>query len=291
MLTNMLRPGAASRRMLRWLTAAGLLLAAAVPTVAALPTAADQAGVLHVHSTAVDAPVVQTLEGSDDAEGVVRMSDRARTVACHADACTAGDCCPGGDTACGANGACGNHGPCGNGYQYGGNRCGSGSGCQGGMLSRLFGVSSNRDTCRYRRCRHCGRDEGYCRRCDRCRYCGYCDDDDNNSDWDDDDGCRGIPLPYLCGIGRLGGNHPVTGCYKHTYAVNPYYHDFRDGSVYAAQGYNAPIAVPLAPNVDFTMNYGWGIPSSRLTPTSRVLPSPYAVQPSYGVPSNGAVGQ
>lgn len=54
-----------------------------------------------------------------------------------------------------------------------------------------------------------------------------------------------------------------------TYPVNPYYADARDARIYAAQGYGAPMAVPLAPNVRHTYNYGWGIPSSRITPLSQ----------------------
>ena len=98
--------------------------------------------------------------------------------------------------------------------------------------------------------------------------------------------CIGIPVPGIPVPGCLAGAHggALAGTYGRVYALNPYYHDFRDGAVYAAQGYNAPIAVPLAPNVDYTMNYGWGIPSSRLTPISRVVPSPYGPQPTYAVP-------
>jgi hypothetical protein len=50
-------------------------------------------------------------------------------------------------------------------------------------------------------------------------------------------------------------------CYR---PVNPWYCDPRDLQVYAAQGYNVPVTVPLAPMVQ-TYNYGWGIPSSRLS--------------------------
>ena len=54
-----------------------------------------------------------------------------------------------------------------------------------------------------------------------------------------------------------------------TYAASPQYFDRRDGRVYSAQGWGVPMAVPLAPNVEHAYNYGWGIPSSRLTPISR----------------------
>jgi len=66
-------------------------------------------------------------------------------------------------------------------------------------------------------------------------------------------------------------------CYSMTYAVNPWYADGRDGRVYAAYGYGAPMTVPLAPTVTNQYNYGWGIPSGRLTPISRVAPMPGAL--------------
>lgn len=69
-----------------------------------------------------------------------------------------------------------------------------------------------------------------------------------------------------------GPGQPLVGHYKITYPVNPGYFDGRDGQVYAAQGYGGPVSVPLAPVVRHTYNYGWGVPSSRLTPISRPLP-------------------
>ena len=44
-----------------------------------------------------------------------------------------------------------------------------------------------------------------------------------------------------------------------------YYYDVRDTRTYAAQGYNVPVTVPTAP-ITRTYNYGWGIPSTRLSP-------------------------
>ncbi len=82
---------------------------------------------------------------------------------------------------------------------------------------------------------------------------------------------------------RFGYFIPTGGCgegvqcmrhYGMDYAVNPEYFDQRDGKLYSAQGYGAPMAVPLAPNVGYTYNHGWGIPSSRLTPISRFAPHP-----------------
>ena len=41
--------------------------------------------------------------------------------------------------------------------------------------------------------------------------------------------------------------------------------DPRDQQVYSAQGYGVPLTVPLAPNVGYQYNYGWGAPASRMT--------------------------
>ena len=146
-------------------------------------------------------------------------------------------------------------------------RCGRGNG--GGFLADLNG-DGHYDSAGYGRCRHCGRYGNLF----GLGHCGI---------------CCGIPLPGIpipaCFAGHGGA---LGGVYSRVYAVNPYHHDFRDGAIYAAQGYNAPIAVPLAPNVDYQWNYGWGIPSSRLSPVSRVVPSPYAVQPTYAVPAGYA---
>lgn len=69
------------------------------------------------------------------------------------------------------------------------------------------------------------------------------------------------------------------GRYTKVYSVDPWHSDVRDGRVYAAKGYGIPMTVPLPPNVEHEYNYGWGIPSSRLTPISkppaRNLRAPY----------------
>jgi len=77
---------------------------------------------------------------------------------------------------------------------------------------------------------------------------------------------------YFIPTGCCGGGCPIVGSYHMVYATNPGYFDPRDGRVYSAEGYGTPMAVPLAPNVENTYNYGWGIPSSRLTPISRRVP-------------------
>ena len=79
-------------------------------------------------------------------------------------------------------------------------------------------------------------------------------------------------LGYFCPDGGIDGKGvPPWGRYRMVYPVNPSYFDQRDGQVYAASGYGGPVSVPLAPNVNHTYNYGWGIPSSRLTPIAHPL--------------------
>jgi len=72
--------------------------------------------------------------------------------------------------------------------------------------------------------------------------------------------------------GGDGKGVPLMGHYVVTYPVDPGYFDGRDGHVYAAQGYGGRVSVPHAPVVRHTYNYGWGIPSSRLTPVSHPIP-------------------
>jgi hypothetical protein len=132
--------------------------------------------------------------------------------------------------------------------------CPTPGGCQdccrdcddGCCLHRLF----HRDGC------HHGHD------CDECDHChdGHCHD----GHWSH----LGMfhPLALLHTLKHSGHGLCPVGVYSHAYPVNPNYFDARDGRVYAAQGYGIPVSVPLAPQVDFTYNYGWGIPASRLTP-------------------------
>lgn len=79
----------------------------------------------------------------------------------------------------------------------------------------------------------------------RTRFCRFCQG-------------RGCPRCYV----------PVTGYYgaygNGAYGAFGTYCDPRDRQLYAAQGYNVPVTVPLAP-VCRIYNYGWGIPSARLS--------------------------
>jgi hypothetical protein len=77
---------------------------------------------------------------------------------------------------------------------------------------------------------------------------------------------------YFIPTGNGGAGTPPFGWYSRVYPEDPNYFDQRDGQMWAAQGLGAPTAVPLAPVVSHQWNYGWGTPSSRLTPVSRIAP-------------------
>jgi hypothetical protein len=90
--------------------------------------------------------------------------------------------------------------------------------------------------------------------CDECdqsrwqRFCNWCNSDHS---------CR-CKHCHRCKNACRGNCR----CMK---ALNVGYVDPRDTELYSAQGYDIPVAVPLAPVVKHTYNYGWGVPSSRLT--------------------------
>lgn len=80
----------------------------------------------------------------------------------------------------------------------------------------------------------------------------------------------------FCPSGNCGAGAPPVGSYNMVYAADPNYFDQRDGSLYGAPGYGVPVTVPLAPNVHHQFNYGWGVPSSRITRIS--TPAGWSVQ-------------
>lgn len=91
--------------------------------------------------------------------------------------------------------------------------------------------------------------------------------------------CRG-KFGYFVPTGCCGRGCPPVGHYSMVYPLDPGYFDKRDGAVYAAPGYGGPVSVPLAPVVNHTYNYGWGVPSSRLTPVLHpVAAAPVAITP------------
>ena len=75
--------------------------------------------------------------------------------------------------------------------------------------------------------------------------------------------CRNCYGPGYNSAGYFGGWG--AGSATAIYPANGYYYDVRDTQTYAAQGYNVPVTVPAAP-ITRTYNYGWGIPSTRLSP-------------------------
>lgn len=77
---------------------------------------------------------------------------------------------------------------------------------------------------------------------------------------------------YFIPSGNGGKGVPPFGFYQRIIATQPGYYDARDKQVYASPMTGVPTAVPLAPNVRHQYNYGWGTPSSRLTPISTIVP-------------------
>lgn len=77
---------------------------------------------------------------------------------------------------------------------------------------------------------------------------------------------------WMVPAGNGGQGSPPVGHYDMVYAENANYADPRDGGIYGAQGYGVHMTVPVAPNVLHQYNYGWGLPSSRITPISNVAP-------------------
>ena len=78
----------------------------------------------------------------------------------------------------------------------------------------------------------------------------------------------------LCFLSLMSGFHSSATAGDHwwnrggsgsLYTYQTYYSDPRDTRVYSSQIYNTPVTVPVAPIVR-TYNYGWGIPSARLSP-------------------------
>jgi len=75
--------------------------------------------------------------------------------------------------------------------------------------------------------------------------------------------CYGCPCHSCC----LGNCFKKLSLMNHgkIHPMNPGFVDDRDTTYYSAQGYGLPVVVPMAPNVRYQYNYGWGLPSSRIT--------------------------
>lgn len=78
-------------------------------------------------------------------------------------------------------------------------------------------------------------------------------------------------LNYFKPGGCCGTGCPPFGQYERVYSAQPNYWDKRDSRIYAAPATGVPTSIPLPPNVHYQYNYGWGTPSSRLTPVSSLV--------------------
>jgi len=109
-------------------------------------------------------------------------------------------------------------------------------------------------------CQNYGYPAGYCP-AGNCQYC---------------DGC-----PGHCHSGCIGNCFKKLAVCNHgkVQPMNPGFIDDRDTTYYSAQGYGLPVVVPMAPNVRYQMNYGWGLPSSRITRVPYGFPQYYPQQP------------
>ncbi|MBD3673815.1 MAG: hypothetical protein HUJ26_09855 [Planctomycetaceae bacterium] len=146
-----------------------------------------------------------------------------------------------------------------------------------GLFDDMFTLHRYRGDCP--RCQH----QGFHQNCEHCKK-GNCPYHHQHADYNPNcPHCKNGNCPYHNGKkskaqNRFGyfrpGNLPPFGCYTIGYPINPGYVDQRDGAMYAAQGYGVNVSVPLAPNVGAVYNYGWGVPSSRLTPVANPLPAP-----------------
>lgn len=101
----------------------------------------------------------------------------------------------------------------------------------------------------------------------RCRWL------DGFRDWRTESAARraNFGARFRCSMGFL---RPLTywdfGAQKDVIALDPNYAHPNDmgTNYYAAQGYGVPVSVPLPPSVRASYNYGWGLPSSRITPVT-----------------------
>ena len=141
-----------------------------------------------------------------------------------------------------------------------GSTCQTGSTCQSGVCQS--GMCRNGSRCQFGgRCPH---GFGLGHGCPSCQ--SGCCRNQCSQDMIDYFRCK---FGYFIPTGAGGAGVPFAGKYSRVYPQDPYYFDQRDGQAWGAQGYGMPMAVPLAPTVGHTYNYGWGSPSSRLTPVSR----------------------
>lgn len=228
--------------------------------------------------------------GSQQDVGVVRISDQSRnettvrgqSPAPAVDEFTLVNCIEGADCTNGACGACGSNGQCGNGCPGGaGCRCGNGSSYVYG--DAVYGDGYAVYSCPEGKCGPMGdwfNSQAFSYRSRNMQQSAilgmwWHDECQAKHAW-----LRG-KFGYFVPTGCCGKGCPPIGHYSMVYPVDPNYFDNRDGQVYAAPGYGGPVSVPLAPVVNHTYNYGWGVPSSRLTPVLHpAQPAAAAFMPS-----------
>lgn len=227
-------------------------------------------------------PPVSQYQGAGVARVPGCTSSACSNGACtaRAGACGPNGCYPGAAGGCGSNGcpACRNGRggyAAGNGYTF--NDAGRAWSGAGHATGQAMGSMCRRSECDWNDESGSGPcQEHGCRNCPHC--CGWLHDQwgmFNARNRQQGEILRAHihgKLAYFHPMGNGGGGAPPFGCYHLVYAANPDYTDPRDSQVYAAQGWGVPISVPLAPTVRHTMNYSNGIPASRLTPISNVVP-------------------
>jgi hypothetical protein len=101
----------------------------------------------------------------------------------------------------------------------------------------------------------------------KCKKTDDCQDDEAAADDcpEDGDGSSGKDCrPSKGELRKAARRNKCQYCCSCYIPVDRFYCDPRDLRVYSAQGYGVPVTVPLAP-VCRQYNYGWGIPSSRLS--------------------------
>ncbi len=265
-------------------TMAGTLIAGLVAAMAAGPARAEDAGVVRLGGRAAagtatlnDNATVSVRGQSEDTDAAVEAQPELLQLlggeySCAADACdtccsdACDSCCSDACDSCCTTESCDGCDSCG----------GGGCGKHGTMLGWLSGRKGRRG---YRNSRG---SNGYSNG-------GYCNDGScgnghrissflaqqcaihNSRKWENNARLNAYlrcKLGYFIHDGCGGVGCKPFGQYSIVYPDNPAHFDGRDGQVYAAQGVGGPVSVPLAPNVRHAYNYGWGIPSSRLTPIS-----------------------
>lgn len=250
------------KRSWGWLGTAALLLAPA------LANAQEQAPAPPPPDAGAAQPVAPMVSPAPAATGVAHVG------ACGAmGGCRSGACAPWGGVC--QNGACANGWgtPCSSGMCFG-----APGSCMSpeAMAGRPYTFGDLHADMHSMKCRM---KDGFCdgTNCDSCAlkqwwanecYKNHCRNEYSRSVW----GAHfHNKFNYFNPSGCCGAGCPPFGIYKRVYAAQPDYMDRRDGQIYAAPATGVPTAVPMAPVVRHQMNYGWGTPSSRLTPISNFV--------------------